>query len=89
MAFKSSGKAVRLAKTGIDTKTGKTIIKINPAFYRPAEVDLLIGDASKAKTQLNWTANTTLEDLCQMMANADLKRVKQEFHFEKCAYHWH
>lgn len=76
MGIQIEWKGSQTSETGIDTKTGKTIIKINPAFYRPAEVDLLIGDASKAKTQLNWTANTTLEDLCQMMANADLKRVE-------------
>jgi GDPmannose 4,6-dehydratase len=60
---------------GIDTKTGKTIIRVNPKFYRPAEVDLLIGSAAKAKRELGWEAKTSLEDLCRMMVQEDLRRV--------------
>jgi len=59
------------------SKTGKTLVKINPQFYRPAEVDLLIGDASKAKAILDWRAETTLEQLCEMMVEADVRRNKQ------------
>lgn len=59
---------------GIDDKTGKTLIKINPKFYRPAEVDLLIGDASKANEKLNWTPQTTLKELCDMMVKKDIER---------------
>ncbi len=61
---------------GIDAKTGKTVIQVNPKFYRPAEVELLIGDPQKAKRVLGWEAKTTLEQLCQLMVNADLERVK-------------
>lgn len=61
---------------GIDTKTGATIVKINPHFYRPAEVDLLIGDAEKARVKLGWRATTPLEELCAMMVESDLRRVK-------------
>jgi GDPmannose 4,6-dehydratase len=50
-------------------------VQVNPKFYRPAEVDLLIGDASKAKEILGWEATTTLEALCKMMVEADLTRV--------------
>jgi GDPmannose 4,6-dehydratase len=66
---------------GIDTKTGKVIIKINPKYYRPAEVDLLIGNATKAKAELGWEAKTSLEDLCAMMIKADLRRVEQGISF--------
>ncbi len=59
---------------GVDTASGKTIVRVNPKFYRPAEVDLLIGDASKAKAKLGWEATTTLEQLCAMMVEADLRR---------------
>ncbi|WP_074405864.1 MULTISPECIES: GDP-mannose 4,6-dehydratase [Aquimarina] len=59
---------------GINTKTGKTLIKVNPQFYRPAEVDLLIGDASKAEKNLNWKAKTTLGELADMMVKSDIKR---------------
>jgi GDPmannose 4,6-dehydratase len=59
---------------GIDNKSGKTLIKVNPKFYRPAEVDLLIGDASKANDKLNWKPKTTLKELCDMMVKKDLER---------------
>ena len=61
----------------VDQRTGKTIVKVNPQFYRPAEVDLLIGDASKAKKCLGWEPKITLEHLCQMMFEADLERNKR------------
>ena len=64
-----------------DKKTGKVVVKVNPEFFRPAEVDLLIGDASKAKEQLNWSAKTNLNELCTMMVKADLERVKNGFEF--------
>ncbi len=59
---------------GIDKKTGKTLVKVNPKFYRPAEVDLLIGDATKAKEILGWEAKTSLEELCKMMVKEDIRR---------------
>ena len=61
-------------EVGIDTATGEAIVRVNPKFYRPAEVDLLIGDASKAKNELGWQAKTSLEDLCKSMVDADLRR---------------
>jgi len=61
---------------GVNTKTGDVVVKINPQFYRPAEVDLLVGDASKAKAELGWEAKTTLEELCAMMVDADLRRIQ-------------
>ena len=62
---------------GIDIKTGKTVIQVNPRFYRPAEVELLIGDPEKAKRELGWEAKTSLEQLCQLMVDADLRRTKE------------
>jgi GDPmannose 4,6-dehydratase len=56
-------------------KNGKTLVVINPKFYRPSEVDLLIGDFSKAKFDLGWTPNTDLEALCAMMVESDIRRV--------------
>jgi GDPmannose 4,6-dehydratase len=61
---------------GKDTSNGKTLIKVNPKFYRPAEVDLLIGDASKANEKLNWKPQTTLKELCEMMVKKDIERNK-------------
>ena len=60
---------------GIDTKSGKTIVRVNPKFYRPAEVETLIGCAAKAQRDLSWEAKTSLEELCRIMVDEDLKRV--------------
>ena len=60
---------------------GNTVMRVNPRFYRPAEVDLLIGDASKAKAVLGWSAETTLEQLCSSMVEADLRRNRAGFSF--------
>jgi len=80
MAFKAAGITVEFKgsaedETAVDTATGKTVVRVNPKFYRPAEVDLLIGNPAKAKAKLGWEPKTTLEELCQMMVEADLKRV--------------
>ena len=60
---------------GIDTETGRTLVRVNPEYYRPAEVDLLIGNPAKAKEKLGWEPTTSLEQLCAMMVKADLERV--------------
>jgi GDPmannose 4,6-dehydratase len=67
-----SGKAEQ--EIAVDSKSGKTLVRVNPKFYRPAEVELLIGDPSKAKRDLGWEPTTTLEELCQMMVEADIAR---------------
>lgn len=65
----------------IDKKTGKTLVKINTKHYRPAEVDLLIGNPNKAKDKLGWEPKITLEELCDMMVQEDMKRNKLGFSF--------
>jgi GDPmannose 4,6-dehydratase len=65
----------------VNTATGKTIVRINPKFYRPAEVELLIGDPAKAERVLGWKPETTLETLCKLMYDADFARNKQGFSF--------
>lgn len=77
VAFKGSAEQ----ETAVDTVTGKTVVRINPRFYRPAEVDLLIGSPDKATAILGWKPSTTLEQLCQMMVEADLRRVAQNTSF--------
>lgn len=69
------------AEVGIDRATGKTLVRVNPKFYRPAEVDLLIGNPAKAKKELGWEPKTTLEQLCQMMVEADIRRNQAGFSF--------
>lgn len=66
---------------GTCKKTGKVLVRVNPKFYRPAEVELLIGDPAKATRELGWKPSTTLEQLCQMMVEADLRRNKAGFSF--------
>ncbi|AYZ68701.1 TPA: GDP-mannose 4,6-dehydratase [Stenotrophomonas maltophilia] len=79
MAFKAIGVELAWNGTGLDevgtcTASGKVLVKINPKFHRPAEVDLLIGNPEKAKRELGWEPSTTLEELCEMMVKADLRR---------------
>jgi GDPmannose 4,6-dehydratase len=86
MAFKGAGIEVEFkgsgeAEVAVDLSTGRTVMRINPKFHRPAEVDLLVGDASKARRLLGWEPETTLEQLCQMMVEADLRRNERGFSF--------
>ena len=64
------------ASVGIDRASGRTIMCVDPKFYRPAEVDLLIGDATKAHEKLGWTSSVGLPRLVEMMIEADLGRVR-------------
>ncbi|BCX79967.1 GDP-mannose 4,6-dehydratase [Campylobacter sp. 19-13652] len=63
-------------ETGVD-RYGKVLVEINKSLFRPAEVDLLIGDASKAKKQLGWEAKTDARSLCEMMVKDDINKIKQ------------
>jgi len=86
MAFKAidvelEWKGTEEDETAMDKTTRKIVVKVNPKFYRPAEVDLLIGDPSKAKKDLGWAPKCTLEELCSMMVKADLKRNEIGFSF--------
>ena len=68
---------------GTDIYTGRVVVKINPAFYRPAEVDLLLGDSTKARAALGWMPRHTFESLVKDMIDSDLKLA--EFESEKLA----
>jgi GDPmannose 4,6-dehydratase len=79
MAFKAAGIAIEWQgsaehETGHDAHNGKVLVRVSPKFYRPAEVDLLIGNPAKAMKELGWQPTTTLEELCQMMVEADMRR---------------
>jgi GDPmannose 4,6-dehydratase len=69
------GKGVN--EIGIDKKTGKTIVEIDPEYFRPTEVDLLIGDGSRAQKELGWKPKTKFKDLVKLMAESDLEVVKK------------
>ena len=68
-------------EVGYDVKTGKPVVKVDPKFYRPAEVDLLIGNPGKAKREMGWEAKMSLSDLCKLMVDADLRRNKCDMSF--------
>jgi len=61
----------------IDRNSGKLVVRVNPDFYRPAEVETLLGDPTKAREVLGWTAKTTLPELVQMMVEADLRKAEK------------
>lgn len=86
MAFRAVGVELEFrgngnAETAIDVASGATVVRVDPMFYRPAEVELLIGDAARAKAELGWEARTTLEELCHLMVEADLRRVASGISF--------
>ena len=86
MAFKAADielefRGEGLDEVAIDAATGKVVVRIDEKFYRPAEVDLLIGSAEKAKRVLGWEVKTTLEQMCKMMVDADVDRNRRGFSF--------
>jgi GDPmannose 4,6-dehydratase len=68
-------------EVGINRASGKVLVRVNPRYYRPAEVDLLIGNPAKAKEKLGWEPKTTLEELCALMVEADIRRNEQGWSF--------
>ncbi len=83
LAFDELGMPVRwegegAMEKGIHTKTGKTVVEVSPQFYRPTEVDILVGDASKAHAKLGWRPATKFGDLVKMMARADYDSVARQ-----------
>jgi GDPmannose 4,6-dehydratase len=77
-AFDIVWKGKDVEEKGVDKKTGKILIEISPEFFRPAEVDFLLGDYSKAKERLGWQPRTNFENLVNIMVDADIKRIEKE-----------
>ena len=82
-AFAETGVELRwdgegVDEVGIDTASNKTLVRVDPRYFRPAEVDLLLSDPSKAKTDLGWTHTTPFKELVTEMVKADLETVKSE-----------
>lgn len=80
MAFKSAGielewRSQGVNETAVDRKTGKTLVAVDPRYFRPAEVEELCGDATKIRTKLGWKPKTTLQELVDMMVKSDLERA--------------
>lgn len=76
MDIKWIGKGVE--EKGIDKKTGKVLVEVNPVFFRPAEVDILLGDPSKAEKELGWTRKISFEELVKRMVDWDYKIISSE-----------
>ena len=91
LGFDIIWKGTGLREKGIDKKTGKTIVEVDPIYFRPTEVDLLLGSATKANAILGWKPKVTFQGLAKLMAESDLELVKKEkilghqieFHFSK------
>jgi len=83
LAFSEAGIDLEWKGQGVDEKginraNGDTLIEIDPAYFRPAEVDILVGDASKARQRLGWVPKTTFGDLCRIMVAADMRKCTDE-----------
>lgn len=83
MTFKELGIEIEWRGTGVDEKgvdkaTGKVVVDVNPAYFRPAEVELLLGDSTKARTKLGWKPTYDLQMLCREMVESDLDLAKRE-----------
>lgn len=67
-----------IQERGIDSKTGQSIVSVDPEYFRPTEVDLLIGDASKARKELGWQPKISIEELISDMVNSDMEKAQKE-----------
>jgi GDPmannose 4,6-dehydratase len=81
LAFAHAGLAVEWHgsgenETGVEKATGKVLVRVDPSYFRPTEVDVLVGDPSKAKRQLGWQASTTVAALAKLMVDADVKALE-------------
>jgi GDPmannose 4,6-dehydratase len=65
-------------EVGIDRKSDRVIIKVNSKYFRPTEVDLLLGDPGKANRRLGWVAEIKFKELAKLMMRADLERIKED-----------
>ena len=84
LGIKLAWQGAGVDEIGVDQETGKTIIKINPQYFRPTEVDLLLGDPTKAKEKLGWEAKIKFAELAKLMTKADFELMKKyngEFRF--------
>lgn len=69
-----------------DKKTGKCIVEIDPKYFRPAEVDFLLGDSSKARNQLWWTPKYTVREMCKEMVKSDIEKFRKQEILKKHGY---
>lgn len=70
-------------EVGIDQTSGKIVVKVDPRYFRPSEVEQLLGDPTKAKELLGWEARTSIDELVALMVDADLRMAEQDLHLKK------
>ncbi len=83
LAFKHAGidlewKGEAVDEKGIDKKTGRVLVEVDPKYFRPSEVELLVGDSSKAKKDLGWEPRVTFSKLIKIMVELDLKAIEEK-----------
>ena len=83
LAFAAAGMDIEwegegVSEIGRDKKSGKVLVEVSPEFFRPAEVNILVGDYSRAKRELGWEPRTRFPELVQIMVEADIKRIEKE-----------
>lgn len=86
-AFARAGISLRFEGEGVDERafdaeSGELLVEVDPRYFRPTEVDMLLGDPSKARDLLGWVPKTTLEELTAMMVDADLEQAKRDLHLK-------
>ena len=79
IVWKGSG----VDEKGVDKKTGKVVVEIDPRYFRPTEVESLLGDPTKAKQKLGWEAKIGFEELVKEMVATDLEEAKRDVHLEQ------
>jgi GDPmannose 4,6-dehydratase len=67
-----------VGEQGVDSNTGRTVVKVDARYFRPTEVETLLGDASKARTKLGWTPEIGFETLVQEMVDSDLEHARRD-----------
>ena len=86
LGMKIEWKGRGVDEVGIDTVTGKTLVRVDPRYFRPTEVETLLGDPTKAKEKLGWTAEVTFPELVADMVDSDLKLAKRDAMVSKEGY---
>ncbi|MEN6414759.1 MAG: GDP-mannose 4,6-dehydratase [Veillonellales bacterium] len=83
LAFREVGRNIiwkgqGIEEKGIDSKTNEILVEVDPRYFRPTEVEFLLGDASKAREKLGWNPNTSIKKLCSIMVKADMERAQRD-----------
>ena len=86
-AFNEVGIEVEFEGDGVNEiarniNTNQVVVRVDPRYFRPTEVDVLLGNPNKAKKELNWTSKTSLEELVKIMVTSDMKDAKKELFFQ-------